>query len=58
MVPSAAAETASKPISAPVGTMIRPPFARASSMRSGRGSNALALSTMTSLPAFSIGRQI
>ena len=58
IVPSAAAATASRPSSAPVGTMMRPPCALASSIRSGRGSSAPQDSTITCLPACSIGRQI
>ena len=46
MRPSAAAVTASSPSKAPVGTMICPPRAFASSMRSGRGNNAPAESTI------------
>ena len=58
MAPSAAAATASRPSSAPVGTMIWPPWSRARSIRCGRGSSAPALSTMTRLPARSIGTQM
>src|SRR6185437_10883173 len=58
IVPSAAADTASSPSRAPVGTMIWPPLALASSISSGRGSRAPQLRTMTRLPAVSIGRQI
>ena len=58
MVPSAAAATASRPSSAPVGTMMRPPLALARSIRSGRGSSAPQDSTITCLPASSIGRQM
>ena len=38
--PSAAAETASRPSRAPVGTMIWPPWAPANSIRCGRGKRA------------------
>src|SRR5262249_4405137 len=58
MRPSAAAVTASSPSNAPVGTMICPPRALASSINSGRGNNAPAESTITCFPASSIGRQI
>src|SRR5215467_6500709 len=58
MRPSAAAVTASSPSSAPVGTMICPPRALASSINSGRGNSAPAESTITCFPASSIGRQI
>src|SRR4051812_24848417 len=58
MVPSAAAATASRPSSAPVGTRMRPPLALARSIRSGRGSSAPQDSTITCLPASSIGRQM
>jgi hypothetical protein len=58
MRPSAAAVTASSPSSAPLGTMICPPRALASSIRSGRGSSAPAESTITCFPASNIGRQI
>ena len=58
IVPSAAAATASSPSSPPVGTMMRPPCCLASSSNSGRGSSAPQESTITCLPAVSIGRQI
>ena len=58
IVPSAAAATASSPIRAPVGTRICPPVARASSISSTLRSSAPALSTITRLPAASIGRQM
>src|SRR6516162_10478972 len=58
MRPSAAAVTASSPSNAPVGTMICPPRALASSINSGRGNSAPAESTITCFPASSIGRQI
>ena len=53
--PSTAADTASRPNSAPVGITIWPPCWRASSIRSGRGSSAPALSTITQ-PNRDIGR--
>src|SRR5439155_273734 len=58
MQPSAAAVTASSPKSAPLGTMICPPRAFASSINSGRGNSAPTESTITLFPASSIGRQI
>src|SRR5258705_8761482 len=56
--PSAAAVTASSPSSAPVGTMIWPPCSLARSTSAGRSSKAPQLSTMTALPASSMGRQM
>src|SRR5262249_50478734 len=56
--PPAAAVTASSPSGAPVGTMICPPRAFASSIRSGRGNRAPTESTITCFPASSIGRQM
>ena len=47
-----------EPRSAPVGTMICPPRALASSTNSGRGNSAPAESTITCFPASSMGRQI
>ena len=49
--PSAAAPTASRPSSAPVGTEIVPPCVAARSSRCGCSSSAPALRTTTSLPA-------
>src|SRR5450631_306601 len=50
MVPTAAAVTASRPISAPVGTTIWPPFCLASSTRSSWSSSAPALRTTAVFP--------
>ena len=58
MVPTAAAVTASSPISAPVGTTIWPPCARASAIRSSFWSNAPALSTIAVLPRLTTGATI
>ena len=55
IVPSAAAMTASRPISAPVGTSKVPPAARASSIRSGCESKAPTDSTIACFLAFRNG---
>src|ERR1043166_829380 len=57
MLPSAAAVTASRPSSAPVGTIIWPPRSRARSIKVGCRNSAPQLSTITALPASSMGRQ-
>ena len=58
MVPSAAAVTASSPMSAPVGAMIWPPCSRARSISAILRSSAPMLNTIRVLPARSTGSAI
>jgi hypothetical protein len=54
----AAARTASRPIRPPVGTRIRAPLCRASSIRRGCASSAPTLTGMNTLPAPTAGSAI